>query len=294
MQGLILINKPVGITSFGAVARIRHLTGIKKVGHTGTLDPMATGVLPIFIGRATALCDYLLTAQKSYTATVRLGVTTDTLDITGKVLTESPVNVTNTDVLNALNCFKGEIMQIPPAFSAIKQNGVRAYEKARKGEEVQIPPRKINIFEIEQTAPLKNDEFKFSCTVSKGTYIRSLVRDIGQKLGCGATLKELERTSTAGFNIKDTVDLDALTPDNIGKYILPADKAIPHIESVHITEKQKHRFCCGGQLSLDRIKVKDITDNKIYKVYYSDEFLGLGYIDQKNSQLAIKCVISEG
>ncbi|MBR6902865.1 MAG: tRNA pseudouridine(55) synthase TruB, partial [Clostridia bacterium] len=189
MCGLLLVNKPAGITSFGAVGKIRKLTGEKHIGHTGTLDPMATGVLPVLLGRATKLSDYVLAADKSYTAKIKLGIKTDTLDITGKVLCESPVSVTEEQIDNILGQFEGEISQVPPMFSAIKKDGVRLYSLARQGKTAEIEPRKIIVFSLKRESNIdENNEFFISCKVSKGTYIRALARDIGEGLGTSAVL----------------------------------------------------------------------------------------------------------
>ena len=292
MLGLLLINKPEGITSFGVVARIKKLAGEKRVGHTGTLDPMATGVLPIFIGRATVLSQHLIDADKSYSATVKLGVATDSCDITGNVISQSEVNVTDNDVDVVLKSFLGKQMQIPPMHSAIKQNGVRMYELARRGESVDIPAREIQVFKLNKTSNLNNNnEFNVECTVSKGTYIRSLCRDIGEKLGCGATLTSLCRTNTAGFDIDKCVNLEDLTPENISNYIVPCDIAVDYMPKISVSEKQAIRFCNGGQLSLDRIKYTEFGDNTIYRVYFGERFLGLGLADTKEGLLKIECLV---
>ncbi len=292
MLGLLLLNKPAGITSFGAVAKIKRLVGEKRVGHTGTLDPMATGVLPILIGRATVLSQYLIEADKAYSATVKLGIATDSCDITGNVLSQNAVNVQETDIDKVLNSFLGKQQQTPPMFSAIKQNGVRMYELARKGETVEIPSREIEIFSIKKTTKLDNDNrFDIDTTVSKGTYIRSLCRDIGEALGCGATLTRLARTKTAGFCLGECVELDALTSENIGDYILPCDLVVEYMSSLNISEKQAIRFCNGGELSLDRIKYDDFKDNEIYRVYFNNRFLGLGRADINKGLLKIECLV---
>lgn len=290
MLGLLLLNKPEGITSFGAVARIKRLAGEKRVGHTGTLDPMATGVLPILIGRATVLSQYLIEADKSYTAKIKLGVTTDSGDITGNILSQNKVKLSNSDIKSVLDGFKGKQLQIPPMFSAIKQNGVRMYELARRGETVDIPAREIEVFALMQKSPISdNNEFSIDTTVSKGTYIRSLCRDIGERLGCGATLTALCRTKTAGFKLEQCVDLDKLTPDNISNYILPADKVVEYMPAISVTEKQAVRFSNGGQLNLDRIKYNNFVDNTLYRVYFKDKLLGLGRTE--NELLKIECLV---
>ncbi len=290
MFGLLLLNKPEGITSFGAVAKIKRIAGEKRVGHTGTLDPMATGVLPILIGRATVLSQYLIEADKGYSATIKLGIATDSCDITGNIISQKQVNASNSDIKSVLDSFKGKQMQIPPMFSAIKQNGVRMYELARRGENVDIPAREIEVFSVNQTSPINGDnEFDIDTTVSKGTYIRSLCRDIGERLGCGATLTRLCRTKTAGFKLEQCVDLDKLTPENIGDYILPADKVVEYMPRLSVTEKQAVRFTNGGQLSLERLKYNDFSNDTLYRVYFGERFLGLGRTD--NELLKIECLV---
>ncbi len=293
MLGLLLLDKPEGITSFGAVARIKKLTGEKRVGHTGTLDPMATGVLPILIGRATVLSQYLIDADKAYSATIRLGVATDSCDITGNVISQCNVNCCDEDIETVLKQFLGKQMQIPPMYSAIKQNGVRMYDLARQGKTVDIPAREIDVFSLEKISNLTaQGEFDIDCKVSKGTYIRSLCRDIGEALGCGATLTRLRRTSTAGFDIEKCVKIDDLTPENIGDYILPCDLAVEYMPKIQISEKQAIRFCNGGQLSLDRIKFDNFVDANTYRVYFGEKFLGLGLADIKENLLKIECLVN--
>lgn len=291
MLGLLLLDKAEGITSFGAVARIKKLTGQKRVGHTGTLDPMATGVLPILIGRATVLSQYLIDADKSYSATVKLGIATDSCDITGNVLSTKNVQCSDADIENILSLFVGKQMQTPPMYSAIKQNGVRMYELARRGETAEIPAREIEVFSLSKTTSLnQQNEFNIDCRVSKGTYIRSLCRDIGEKLGCGATLTSLRRTSAAGFEIEKCVKLDNLTAENIKDYILPCDLVVHYMPKIQISEKQATRFCNGGQLSLDRIKCENF-DSKTYRVYFGEKFLGLGFADIQENLLKIECLV---
>ena len=291
MQGLILLNKPKGITSFSAVSKIKWLADEKRVGHTGTLDPLATGVLPIFLGRATALSGILLDADKSYIATVRLGITTDTCDITGAVTKECKVNVTEAELRAVLEKFKGETEQIPPMYSALKKDGVRLYTLAREGKTVIIEPRKININRIE-LSEFSGDTFKLSVDCSKGTYIRSLCRDIGDALGCGATMTELVRTATSGFCLDSAVSLDELTKENIGDFIRPEEEALLYLDEVKVTEKQAVRFSNGGQLSYERLKTNNFSDGQLVRVKFGNLFLGVGVADNEKEQLAIKCVIN--
>lgn len=292
MQGLLLLDKPENKTSYGAVACIKRISGEKRVGHTGTLDPMATGVLPILLGRATALSSYLLDADKSYTARVKLGIATDSCDITGSVTNTSEVNITNQDLENVLKQFTGKLRQRPPMFSALKKDGVRLYELARRGETVDVPEREIEVFSINLISPLdKNNEFEIETHVSKGTYIRSLARDIGETLGCYATLTALRRTATSGFDIKECVPLDNLTPQSLSQYLLSEETVVKQFRAVEVTEKQAVRFCNGGQLDITRLKIHDLSDGELIRVKYNNTFLGLGVADIPNGQLAIKCVI---
>ena len=294
MQGFLLVDKPSGITSFGVVSRIKRLTNEKRVGHTGTLDPMATGVLPVFIGRATALSSYLAESDKRYIAKVRLGITTDTDDITGNVTGEGEVTVSNDDVVSALSQFKGKIKQTPPVYSAIKQNGVPLYKLARQGADIKVPEREVEIKEITLISGLdKNNEFSFCATVSKGTYIRTLARDIGKVLGCGATLTALKRTFVSDFDIKDAVSLDILTSENIGNYIKNEADALPYLASVGVTEKQAIRFSNGGELSLDRLNAIGLHDGQIIKVFFEKTFIGLGVVSFDKQMLLIKCNINK-
>lgn len=293
MQGLILLNKPSGITSFGAVAKIKRAAHEKRVGHTGTLDPMATGVLPVLLGRATALSGLILDADKRYTATVRLGVATDTDDITGTVIKNGEVNVTSERLNNAVSHFTGEIMQRPPAYSALKKDGVRLYTLARRGETVEVPERRVTVFSADVVSYInEKNEFTVNFHVSKGTYIRSLARDIGEFLGCGACLSSLCRTYTGGFSLSQCISPEALTEQNISEYILSEEKAVEYLKEVQITKKQAVRFSNGGQLGFERLKGIDLTENELVRVKCEKLFLGIGRADIAKDQLAVKCVIN--
>lgn len=293
MQGLILLNKPSGITSFGAVAKIKRAAHEKRVGHTGTLDPMATGVLPVLLGRATALSGLMLDADKRYTATVRLGVATDTDDITGTVIKNGEVNVTSERLNNAVSHFTGEIMQSPPAYSALKKDGVRLYTLARRGETVEVPERRVTVFSADVVSYInEKNEFAVNFHVSKGTYIRSLARDIGEFLGCGACLSSLCRTYTGGFSLSQCVSPDALNERNISEYILSEEKAVEYLKEVQVTKKQAVRFSNGGQLGFERLKGITFTENELVRVKCENLFLGIGRADIAKDQLAVKCVIN--
>ena len=294
MQGLILIDKPENITSFGAVAKIKRIAYEKRVGHTGTLDPMATGVLPVLLGRATALSGLLTLADKRYTAKVKLGVATDTEDITGNIISETKVSVTDIQLEAALKLFTGKIMQMPPMYSAIKKDGVRLYKLAREGKTAEVEAREIEIFSISLISPLNNQNvFEIDVHASKGTYIRSLARDIGEYLGCGACLTGLRRTYTGGFSIEDCVSLDTLNEKNITEHIISEERAVAHLREVLVTEKQAVRFCNGGQLDLERLKIKALKNGELVRVKLNDKFLGVGFADLEKNQLAIKCIINK-
>ncbi len=293
MQGLILLDKPKGITSFGAVSAVKRAASEKRVGHTGTLDPMATGVLPVLIGKATALSSLMLDADKRYIAKIKLGITTDTDDITGEIVSQNNVNVGEAELGNALSHFTGKLEQVPPMYSALKKDGVRLYKLAREGEKLDLPARNIEIFSIKLLEKLKDNEFVIETHVSKGTYIRSLARDIGEYLGCGATLTELRRTYASGFEICDCIAVEKLSSENISDYIFGEEKAVSHLRELNVTEKQAIRFCNGGQLGFDRLKIGDMVDGELFRVKFADKLLGIGFADFEKSEIGIKCVINK-
>lgn len=292
MNGLILLDKPEGLTSFKAAAVLRGIYGTKRVGHTGTLDPMATGVLPILIGRATRLCSYILEADKKYTATVRLGMTTDSLDITGRVLTECVASVTDERLVDALKHFTCTYDQVPPMFSAIKKDGVRLYDLARKGYEIEREPRIVSIHSI-KLLERKGNDFAIDIHCSKGTYIRSLADDIGKYLGCGAVLTALRRTDSAGFSVDRCFTLEKIKSDPEG-CLMPAETAVPTLRKVFVSSEQGKRFMNGAALCIDRIRsVNAPLDGEIFRVFCGEIFLGLSRFDEESRELHTKCVIAE-
>ncbi len=291
MQGLLLINKPKGKTSFGVVAKIKWLLHQKRVGHTGTLDPMATGVLPVFVGRATALAEFLLSADKVYTATFRFGITTDTADITGNILSERAVDLTEAEILSAIDKFTGEITQVPPMYSAIKKDGVPLYKLARQGVTIDVPEREVTINYIKPVTKYENKEITVQVSCSKGTYIRSLCHDIGEYLGCGAVLSELRRDETSGFTLENCVNLDDLTPDNVTMFLIDEEKAVEHLREIKVSEKQAVRFSNGGQLSFERLNYNFEDDGELLRIKHQGKFLGIGIADLEKSEVAIKCIL---
>ena len=292
MQGLILLNKPRDMTSFAAVARVRRLFGEKRAGHTGTLDPMATGVLPILLGKATRLSSHLLEADKRYTAELLPGVITDTLDVTGTVLERRAVNVSAAEIEDALGAFRGVIEQVPPMYSALKTNGQRLYDLARQGVEVERPVRQVEIRELTLTDITEEGHWRLDVLCSKGTYIRSLADDLGRALGCGATLAGLCRTQTGGFSLGECVTLEELEQDPQA-YLLSPERCVAHLGRVEITENQRRRFCHGGELALDRLPDGFAAEpGDRFRVYApSGEWLGLGVV--KDGALAVECLLRE-
>ena len=254
MNGIIIINKPLGKTSHDMVSFMRRVTGIKKIGHTGTLDPMAEGVLPICIGKATKAADMLTADDKGYRAQLVLGMTTDTLDSEGDILSECEVKCTREEIENVIKSFTGEVEQIPPMFSAIKQNGKKLYELARKGIEVERKPRKITINKIDiLEIDTKNNTVTIDVDCSKGTYIRTLCEDIGTKLGVGAYMNTLVRTKSGIFNIKDamtTKDIERLSKQGkLTDSIKSVDSVFGNLDSIYLNEKQTKSVLNGIRMS---------------------------------------------
>lgn len=286
MNGVLNIFKPKGITSFDVVARVRKVAKTKKVGHTGTLDPEASGVLPICIGKATKIIDYIMENHKTYYVTFKLGMTTDTYDLEGKVLSEKDTSlITEEQVITVVNNFKGDIMQIPPMYSALKQNGVRLYTLARQGIEVKRESRPVTIYEISDM-DIKLPYVSMSVTCSKGTYIRSLCFDIGEKLEVGATMTELKRTANGVFKEENSVNVDDLNEDNINSYIISIEDALNSFEKLVINEGFSKLLINGVKVYDRRLCSLKIVENKLYRVYdESNIFLGLGKADLNGFKL---------
>ena len=280
MTGIICINKDEDITSFGVVAKVRGILREKKAGHTGTLDPMATGVLPIMLGGATKFLNYLPSSDKGYEAKFLLGKTTDTLDITGEVNREAEVTATKDDVLKVLSQFKGKIVQYPPMFSAKSVDGVRLYDLARQGIEVERQPCEVEIKRLELLES-EGNEYKIDVLCSKGTYIRSLIDDIGKALGCGAVMTSLKRTLACGFELKDCVTLSELQQRRDGglsfdELIFSVEEIYSDYKKITISEAQSIRFKNGGALDIKRVKNPPEEGEECLVYSFENEFLGLG------------------
>lgn len=294
MTGIIPLKKEENMTSFLAVKRVRGIVGEKKCGHTGTLDPMATGVLPVALGGATRFIELLPTHKKAYKATFKLGLKTDTLDIWGTVVEESGETVALEEILKILPQFMGKIKQVPPMYSALKKDGVRLYELARQGIEIEREERECEIFKLDIAEVLQN-EFSLYTECSSGTYIRSLISDIGEALGTGAVMTSLNRTFACGISEEECITLEELENyrDNseLEKIIISVDKILSEYPKINITKPQAVRFKNGGELLKNRIK-GEISCGLI-RVYCDDEFLGLGEALPESENLTVKRVYVE-
>lgn len=273
MDGILVVNKPQGWTSHDVVGRIRRLTQQKRVGHAGTLDPMATGVLLVCLGRATRVAEYLMASDKTYRAIVRLGVETDTYDADGQVVAQQPVNVDESTLRETLARFVGEIGQVPPMYSALKREGRPLYKLARKGVEVEREPRRVTIHEITLHTWTPPDA-TLDVRCSPGTYIRSLAHDVGAAFGCGAHLAELTRLASGPFTLDDAVtlkDLEGLA--DLSGLLRPLDAALQDLPALTLDADQARRVMMGQAISMDGVEA---AANVPYRAY-----------DDKNNLLAI-------
>lgn len=275
-NGIVIIDKPAGWTSMDVCAKLRGILKTKKIGHAGTLDPMATGVLPVFVGQATRAVSFAEGGEKEYIAGLRLGLTTNTQDTEGQALTQAPVTVGQEELEAVLPRFTGEISQIPPMFSAIKINGQKLYDLARQGREVERRPRGVTIFALEVVERLSETDYILRIRCSKGTYVRTLCHDIGQALGCGGALFSLRRTQSAGFSLDQAVTMDQVSahPDP-QQLLLPVDRYFsryPALTLRHGTAEKKLRN--GNRLTLE-------GQDGVYRVYSrGGDFLALSHLEQ--------------
>ncbi|EHK2355947.1 tRNA pseudouridine(55) synthase TruB [Clostridium perfringens] len=294
MNGVINIYKNTGMTSFDVVAMVRRVAKMKKVGHTGTLDPAASGVLPVCLGKATKIIDYIMENKKVYRVNLKLGMVTDTYDLEGEVLREEDAShITKDEILNCINSFVGTIDQVPPMYSALKQNGVRLYELARQGIEVHREARKITIYSIENIKIESNDNIQMDVCCSKGTYIRSLCYDIGEKLNVGATMTALERIQNGPFTKEEAINIEDLTEELLEKHIISIEKALDSFEKITVNEKFGKLLRNGVKVFDNRMYSEEVEFNKLYRVYEDNGvFLGLGKRDEKGFKLE-KLLIEE-
>ncbi len=273
MNGIIIIDKPQQWTSNDVVSRLRRVFNTRRIGHGGTLDPMATGVLPVFVGRATRGVEFFEHAEKVYETTIRFGLTTDTEDITGKVLTETEVSLTETDLQAVLPRFRGEILQVPPMYSAIKVNGQKLYDLARKGREVERQARPITIHELE-LLEFQGKEARLRVRCSKGTYIRTLCKDIGEALGCGGCMAALRRVEAGEYTLEGSIPLRQLLDiseagGDVEHLLRPVDTMFAGHPVLHLNEKQARLVKNGNAFT-------ESCADGTYRVYSPDgEFLAL-------------------
>ena len=273
MNGIVIVDKPQGWTSQDVTARLRRVFNTRRIGHGGTLDPMATGVLPVFVGRATRGVEFFEHAEKTYETVLQLGLTTDTEDTSGTVLSQQEVNISEEDFHRILPKFRGEIQQIPPMYSALKVNGQKLYDLARKGQTVERQPRPITIHELE-LLEFSGHQARLRVRCSKGTYIRTLCKDIGEALGCGGCMAKLRRITAGEYTIEEAVPLQQLldsgTPE---QYLRSVDSMFRNYGSVTLTEKQEQRCRNGNAFTL---KIADGT----YRVYSkTGDFLALSKVE---------------
>ena len=279
MIGIILVNKPVGITSSNVVVKLRHMSKTKRVGHLGTLDPLASGVLPVCIGKATRLFDLFLKKNKTYVANFEFGKLTDTLDNEGTILETEGKIPTIDEIKKVLPSFIGEQEQVPPIYSSKVVSGVRAYKLAREGKEVELKPSLITIYDIKLLEKVDDKTFSFEISCSSGTYIRSIARDLGERLGTCATMTKLVRTRTGNFYLEDCIDLSKLNDENIKEYLVSLNNVLKDYEKINLTSKQASDLFCGKVVSQDR------QDNT-YILYENDIVIGIGKVTDKNLKLS--------
>jgi tRNA pseudouridine55 synthase len=276
LEGVFNIDKPAGMTSHDVVNDVRRIIGIRRVGHTGTLDPLATGVLLICVGRATRLAEYLTGQDKRYTATIRLGMATDTYDAEGEIVSEHLVTVTQDEINRALETFRGAISQKAPRYSAIKVGGEALYKKSRRGETPERPVREVTVYELE-ILEWDSPFLKIDLTCSSGTYVRSIAHDLGQLLGCGGYLKQLRRSSIGDFSIREAVALNGLDHDNLEEHLMPMDVAIKHMPKATVSIDEARKLYHGQSIPIrdnrdenDLIRVYDDQSHFVGIVTYTD------------------------
>lgn len=291
-DGILCVDKPSGFTSFDVIAKLRGITRTKRIGHAGTLDPMATGVLPVFFGRATKAISLLPSHDKEYIASLELGTVTDTQDSSGKIIYRASHSVTRVQFEEALKDFTGEQLQLPPMYSAVRVNGRRLYDIARSGGEIERKPREINIYALKL---LDSDEeagvYTLLAGCSGGTYVRTLCHDLGQKLGCGAVMTSLRRTKACGFALNDCVTLEEARElagkDMLKERIMPVLSVFSHLPEFILTKSQARRFCNG--LALGLFQFESVPEDGASVSVYDEagRFLGLARADHAKGCLKI-------
>lgn len=291
MIGVININKPRGVTSSQVVVKIKKLLNLKRVGHMGTLDPLAQGVLPICVGKATRLFDYFLKKQKTYVATFQFGFQTTTLDLEGEVEKISKIIPTKNQLEETLNNFKGKILQMPPLYSSKKVGGKKACDEIRKGNAIELKPSEVEIFEYKLLNQIDEKTFEFEITCSAGTYIRSLARDLGETVGSCATMTKLIRTRSGNFDLSSAVDFENLTKEIIQSKLLSLKIVLKDFESIEILPQDFQRLLNGLKLNIKSILQNNNNKNVIndnienYAVVCQNQIVGIGIIEENNLKI---------
>ena len=288
-SGVVIINKEEGITSHTVVAKTKRIFGAAKAGHTGTLDPMATGVLPVLLERGVKASEFMLTKDKHYKATLALGLTTDTEDITGTVLSESDDIPSEEKVKEAVDSFIGKYLQIPPMYSALKVGGKKLCDLARSGVTIEREPREIEIFSIE-CEKISERDYSLDVHCSKGTYIRTLCADIGKKLGCGGTMKTLQRASASGFTLSDShtlSELEAMDPEQRERCIFPVEHIFKDKRNVFLPDFFARLARAGQEIYLSKIK-ESLPEGELVSLSDKEGFFAVGEVKQFDNGMAIK------
>jgi len=292
ISGVLLLDKPQGLTSNAALQKIKWLYNAQKAGHTGALDPLATGMLPLCFGEATKFSQFLLESDKGYRVIGKFGIRTDSGDATGEVIDTKPVNISKKQLDKALEQFRGDIMQIPSMFSALKHKGQPLYKYARKGIEIERPPRPVSIYELDLIR-FENNEVELDIECSKGTYIRNIIDDLGQVLGCCAHVTLLRRNFVADYPVDQMITLEQLEKDaeqgiDLDEYLLPVDSAVLHLDSAEIDSESANYFSHG-----QAINYPNLNEGELMRVYNHDGvFLGIAEVDDQDMLAPRRLVVT--
>ena len=285
ISGIFVIDKPVGAPSQAAITQLRRTFDLKRVGHCGTLDPLASGVLPVMLGTATRVCDLLMDHEKTYTATIRLGLVTDSQDVTGEVLqTYEGALPSFEEFRDAAETFSGEIEQIPPMYSALKKNGQKLVDLARKGVVIEREPRKVFIRSIR--AYEEDGAYKLDVCCSRGTYIRTLCADIGEKLGCGACMEQLRRTSVGRFDLSQAVSLEelrAMTAEQAAEHVIPVEQVFSDLPALRLPAFFERLYRNGERISLRKIGLHALAGDR-FRLYGEDGFYAIGEVREQDGE----------
>ncbi len=291
VNGILNINKDKDMTSHDVVAILRGVVGQKKIGHTGTLDPMVTGVLPICLGQGTRVAEYIADQGKTYEGTMVFGFETDTLDIEGDIVKQGPLpELTAEKLEEAFSHFRGKIDQVPPMYSAVKIDGKRLYNLARSGKEVERQARQVEIYSLNLLS-FDKKTCRFRCACSKGTYIRQLVKDIANHMGTLATLQELVRTQVGPYQVEDALPIMALKEGKVDwrDKVESIDSSLQHFEAIQLNNKEATLAVNGAKLSIQQ---EGLETDRLYRIYGPEIFIGLGYLDEKTKHLRMKKVLT--